>query len=105
MEWVYLILIIAFIIWTVQIIMVYRRQVDNIQKQIDAAQVNQQDTLKQAEDFESRAALLVEELAEIKAEAETLDKTEKGLEEEVNQYRAQQASRRPTRHRVQADEE
>ena len=104
MEWIYLILIIAFVTWTVQIIMVYRRQVDNIQAQIDLAFNSQQDVVLQAEEYEARAEELAGQLADLKAEADTLEKTEKGLEQEVNQYRQQQASRRPTRHRVETDD-
>lgn len=104
MEWIYLILIIAFVTWTVQIAMVYRRQVNNIQVQIDLALNNQQDVAVQAEEYEARAEELVGELTDLKSEADALDKTEKGLEQEVNQYRQQQASRRPTRHRVETDD-
>lgn len=103
MDWIYLILIIAFFIWSVQIIMVYRRQSANIELQIDATRNSQQDVVVQAEDYEARALDLTEQLSDLKTEADALGKTEKGLEQEVNQYRQQNASRRPTRHRVQLD--
>ena len=105
MDWIYLILIVAFFTWTVQIYMVYRRQVSRIQSQIEATQISQQDVTVQAEDYEARAEELAGQLADIKSEAETLEKTEKGLEQELGQFRQQQASRRPTRHRVQTDED
>ncbi len=104
MEWIYLILIIAFVTWTVQILMVYRRQVDNIQAQIDIALNNQQDVAVQAEEYEARAEELAGQLADLKSESDTLEQTEKKIEQEVNQFRQQQASRRPTRHRVETDE-
>ncbi|MGA1196582.1 MAG: hypothetical protein ACO36I_08810 [Candidatus Latescibacterota bacterium] len=104
MEWIYLILIIAFVTWTVQILMVYRRQVDNIQAQIEIALSNQQDVAVQAEEYEARAEELAEQLADLKSESDTLEQTEKKMEQEVNQFRQQQASRRPTRHRVETDE-
>ena len=84
--------------------MVYRRQVVNIQAQIDLAVNSQQDVVVQAEEYEVRAEELAGQLADLKSEADALDKTEKGLEQEVNQYRQQQASRRPTRHRVETDD-
>jgi predicted nuclease with TOPRIM domain len=104
LEWIYLILIIAFVTWTVQILMVYRRQVDNIQAQIEIALSNQQDVAVQAEEYEARAEELAEQLADLKSESDTLEQTEKKMEQEVNQFRQQQASRRPTRHRVETDE-
>jgi predicted nuclease with TOPRIM domain len=104
LEWIYLILIIAFVTWTAQILMVYRRQVDNIQAQIEIALSNQQDVAVQAEEYEARAEELAEQLADLKSESDTLEQTEKKMEQEVNQFRQQQASRRPTRHRVETDE-
>jgi len=104
LEWIYLILIIAFVTWTVQILMVYRRQVDNIQAQIEIALSNQQDVAVQAEEYEARAEELAEQLADLKSESDTLEQTEKKMEQEVNQFRQQQASRRPTRQRVETDE-
>lgn len=103
MDWIYLVLIVAFVTWSVQIYMVYHRQVNKIQAQIEQTQLNQQDVTVQAEEYEARAQELAEQLADVKSEAETLEKTEKGLEQEVNQYRDQQSKRRPTRHRVQMD--
>lgn len=104
MEWIYLVLIIAFITWTVQIIMVYRRQVANIQTQIENTRNSQSDVTVQAEEYEERARELASELADLKSEADGLGKTEQGLEQEVKQFRQDTASRRPTRHRVELDE-
>ncbi|MFT5366835.1 MAG: chromosome segregation ATPase [Candidatus Latescibacterota bacterium] len=104
MEWIYFVLIIAFLTWSVQIYLVYHRQVDKIEAQIDATQTSQQDVILQAEEFEKRAQEVTEQLVDLKAESDTLEKTEKGLEQELGQYRQQQASRRPTRHRVDLDE-
>lgn len=103
MEWIYLVLIIAFVVWSVQIVMVYRRQVSNIQTQIDVAFNSQQDVVLQAEEYELRAGEVAGQLADLKSELETLEQTEKKMEQEVNQFRQQQASRRPTRHRVETD--
>ena len=105
MDWIYLVLIVAFLTWSVQIYMVYHRQVQQIQSQIEQTRTSQQDVTVQAEEYELRAQELTEQLADVKTEAETLEKTEKGLEQEVNQYRDQQASRRPTRHRVQINKD
>lgn len=103
MDWIYLVLIVAFVTWSVQIYMMYHKQVNKIEAQIELTQTSQQGVTVQAEEFEARAQELAEQLADVKAESETLEKTEKGMEQEVNQYRDQQASRRPTRHRVQID--
>ncbi|MBT3601903.1 MAG: hypothetical protein HOE48_17435 [Candidatus Latescibacteria bacterium] len=105
MDWIYLVLIVAFVTWSVQIYLVYHRQVGKIQDQIEVTRISQQDVTVQAEEYEARALELTEQLADVKSEAETLDKTEKGLEQEVSQYREKQSSRRPTRHRVEIDKD
>lgn len=65
------------------------------------AQTSQGETLEQAERYESRALDLTKELDELKGRSETLGRTEKGLEKELAQFRQREASRNPTRHRVE----
>ena len=43
MEWILLILILVFLIWSVQILMVYRKQVDKIETQITLVQTNREE--------------------------------------------------------------
>jgi peptidoglycan hydrolase CwlO-like protein len=105
LDWIYLFLITAFMIWSVQIYLVYARVVEKIQDQIASAQTSQEDVSAQAEEFEARAAELAEQLADLKSENDTLEKTEKGLKTELDQYRQNQEARRPTRHRVEMDGE
>ena len=88
-------------IWTVQIVMVYRKQVEKIDAQVQMAQDNQAEVTEQAETYEARAQELATELEKLKGEIQSLEKVEKGLEKEVGQFLQQDASRRPTRHRVE----
>ncbi|MDP6040152.1 MAG: hypothetical protein QGG64_16500 [Candidatus Latescibacteria bacterium] len=105
MEWIFLILILAFIIWTIQLLMVYRKQVEKIDAQIHMAQSNQAEVTEQAERYEARAQELAGELADIKGEIDSLEKTEKGLEREVGQLGQQSSARRPTRHKVEPQDD
>tara|TARA_B100001123_G_C15310448_1_gene1024142 strand:- start:923 stop:1063 length:141 start_codon:yes stop_codon:yes gene_type:complete len=41
LDWVYLILILALIGWSIQMLVAYRSQVNRIQQQIDVAMANQ----------------------------------------------------------------
>lgn len=104
MEWVFLILIIAFVSWSVQILAVYRRLREKINAQVETAQASQAETLAQAQKYEIRAEELAQELADLKGTMDGLEKTEMRLEQEVADFRHQDAQRRPTRHRVEPDQ-
>ena len=104
MDWIYFILILAFVCWSAQIVMVYRRQSVRIDEQIEAARANQEGVAEQAETYEARAQELAGQLQELKEKASTLANTEKGLEAEVAKFRQQADSRRPTRFRVTPDQ-
>jgi len=95
---------IVFLIWAVQIVILYRRQAEKIEIQVQLALTNQEEIAQQAEEYETQAADLSEQLAGLKSELENLEKTEKGLEQEVEHYRRQGAERRPTRHRVEPEQ-
>ena len=103
LEWVMLILIIAFILWAVQIVAVYRRQGEKMEAHIQMAQTNQQDIAVQTEQYEERLEELSVVLDELKNKMDGLGKTERGLEQEVAQYQRQENQRRPTRHSVDPD--
>ena len=103
MEWVLLILIIVFIIWSIQILMVYRRQGEKIDAQVQLAQANQTEILAQAEQYETRVAELSGRLEVLKSKMDGLEKTEMNLIKEMEQYKQQESQRRPTRHKVEPD--
>ena len=96
-------MILAFMIWSIQILLVYRKQVDKIDAQIEQVETSRAEVLEQSETYEARGEELMAALNEIKSEVEGLEKTEKGLEREVEQF--QNASSRPTRHRVEPTED
>ena len=105
MEWFLLGIVLVFMIWSIQILMVYRKQVDKINMHIDLAETGRAEVTEQAESYEARGEELMETLNDLKSEVESLEKTEKGLEREVEQF-VQDASRgRPTRHRVEPTED
>jgi uncharacterized membrane protein len=103
LEWVLLILIIVFIIWSIQILMAYRRQGEKIDAQVQLAQANQMEILTQAEQYETRVAELSGKLEALKSKVDGLKKTEMSLTKEVEQYKQQESQRRPTRHKVEPD--
>ena len=104
MEWFFLGMVLVFMIWMIQILMVYHKQVDKIDTHIELAETSRAEVTEQAESYEARCEELTETLNGLKSEVESLEKTEKGLEREVDQF-MQSASRRPTRHRVEAPKE
>ena len=55
MDWVFLILILAFIAWCVQILYAYRRQADRIQIQIDQVLASEAEVSEQADQYEDQA--------------------------------------------------
>jgi flagellin len=69
LEWVYLILILAFVAWSVQMLMTYRRQIDRLQAQIDLALTNQGEVSEQAEHYENLSAEKKELLKELEEKA------------------------------------
>ena len=105
MDWVYFGLIIIFLAWSVQIFMVYSRQVDKIKAQISVTESSQEEVVLQVEDFEARGQEASAQLTELKAESDDLEKTQKELQQALRESRQKQAFRRPTRHRVETDED
>ena len=100
MEWVYLILILIFIVWSIQLIFVYVRQAEKLDAQIKQAQVSQEDVVLQAEKYEAQAEEKGTRLRELESKASELESKEKQLGEQISSLKQKEASRRPTRHRV-----
>ena len=100
MEWVYLILILAFVAWSVQMLMAYRRQVDRVQTQIDLALTNQGEVSEQAEHYESLSVEKKEQLKELEEKAEELADKEKELQAQILGLKERTGGRSPTRHKV-----
>ena len=72
MDWVYLIWILAFIAWSVQMLVAYRSQVGRIQHQIDLALANQGEVSEQAEQHEVQAKEKKDMLNELESKSEEL---------------------------------
>ena len=100
MGWIYLVFIIAFVIWSVQILMVYKKQSERIDQQIQVAQTNQEEVTQQAEVYEARVAELATELEELKGEASDWEGKEKAIQRQLNENEERASRRNPTRHRV-----
>ena len=100
MEWIYLVFIIAFVSWSVQILMVYRRQSERIDQQVQVAQTNQEELTQQAEDYEARVAELATELEELKGEVSDWEGREKAIQHQLHEHQERESIRNPTRHRV-----
>ena len=100
MDWIYLTLIVAFVCWSVQIVMAFRRQSNRISDQILAARSNQDDLEQQAQDLEAQAVELTVELKALQSETHSWDEKQKVFEEKVKSVQEKEAHARPSRHRV-----
>ena len=101
MEWIYLVLIVIFIAWSTQIVMIYRRQAEKLDSQIAAAQANQEEVTQQAEQYEARAEGLKAELKAIQSKVDEWGEKERNLQSRIGQFQHRETRRRPTRHRVE----
>ncbi|MDA0749046.1 MAG: hypothetical protein O2954_21205 [bacterium] len=102
MEWVYLVLILAFISWSVQIILVFRRQSGRVDAQIAQFEATRSDVAQQAEQYENQAREKKETLQGLEQTAAELEKNEKELQTQISGLKGTDAARRPTRHKVEA---
>ena len=101
MEWFYLVLILAFFFWAAQMLFGYKRYSDRADDQIAQTISNEENVIKQAEGYEAQVAEKEEELKLLLEEDRTLEKRQKDLEAKVQELKQKEASRRPTRHRVE----
>lgn len=101
MEWFYFTLILAFLFWCAQMLMGHKRQSDRIDVHIADTVSNEEDVLEQAEGYEAQAAEKEEEMSGLQEENQKLEQQQKDIESKVNELKRKEASRRPTRHRVE----
>ena len=104
MEIVYLVLILVFLCWIVQMLMVFRKQVDQVTAQNQQIRESQGEVLEQAERLESAAKEKADMLKDLQVQLQKLGETESGLQSEIVSFKGAEASRRPTRHRVEGNE-
>jgi predicted nuclease with TOPRIM domain len=95
-------LILAFIAWSVQMLVAYRIQVDRIQQQIDVAMANQGEVADQAEQHEAQAIEKKDMLKELEEKSEELASREKELKGQILGLKERTGGRSPTRHKVDA---
>ena len=100
MDWLLLVLILAFIFWSFQMIIVYRRQIERYDDQIAQVRVNTEEVLGQIEKYETEHTDKQEELDTLRTEAEGLDGKEKEVSEKIKSLQKAGEARRPTRFRL-----
>jgi len=100
MEWFFLILILAFVSWCAQMLMGFKRQSERIDAQIEATVSNDESIVQQAASYEAQVQEKEEERKELQTEEEKLAAQQNELESGVKELKQKDASRRPTRHRV-----
>jgi chromosome segregation ATPase len=104
MDWMLLVLIMAFIFWSFQMIVVYRRQIERYDEQIRQVRANAEEISEQIVKNESDHAEKRSELESLRLEAEGLDKTEKELDEEIKTLKSTDDGRLPGRFRLDPNE-
>ena len=104
MEWVYLTLALAFLAWAAQMVLAYRRGAEIVAAQVAQARSNQEEILLQAECHETQAEEKKAELEELKGRAAELGGREKELQASILSLKQKEATRRPTRHKVQSSD-
>lgn len=105
MEWVYLILILIFIVWSAQMVLSYKRQASALVAQVEQTQVNQEDVVQQAENYEAQAEQKKDELKELEQKVDELAAKEKDFQGKIIGLKKREAARRPTRYKVENPDE
>ncbi len=105
MEWVYLVLILIFIVWSAQMVLSYKRQAGVLLAQVELAQVNQEDVVQQAENYEAQAEQKKAELKELEHKVGEHAAKEKDLQGQIIGLKEREAARRPTRYKVENSDE
>ena len=104
MDWIFIVLTIAFIIWSGQIVYSYRRRVALINNQIEAARITKLEIAEQAEQYEVRAERLSAEKNELEQQVSSWTGKEESIKKLVDEKNQRDASRRPTRFKVDKPE-
>ncbi len=100
MDWVYLILVVSFVGWSTQMILVYRRRSAQIEAQIDQALRSQEEVSEDVERHEVQAESLKEQLEPLEDRMRELEGKEADLRGQLSGKNDSDAADRPTRHRV-----
>jgi hypothetical protein len=100
MDWVYLVLILAFSSWSFQMAFAYKRHAGRVDELIDQALRTQAEVDEDAQRHESRARALHEEQTSLAARVSELEGKESELQGRISGQQESDASRRPTRHRI-----
>ena len=105
MDWVYLVLVLAFIAWTFQIVFAYKRQAGRIDAMIEQAERTQAEVTEQAERHEAQAEELKTQLKQLEGRADELEGKEATLHGKITGRQDSDSSRSPTRHRAEGNAE
>lgn len=100
MDWLLLVLILAFLFWSFQMIIVYRRQIERYDEQIRQVRANAQEISDQIVKYESDHEVKRSELEKLRLEAEGLDQQEKEVGEKIKALKSVDDPRHPTRFRL-----
>jgi len=93
MDWLMLVLILAFLFWAFQMIVVYRRQIERYDEQILQVRENTDEVANQVSKYEEDHWKKKEELDALRQSATDLD-------EKIKELRAADSARRSTRFRL-----
>jgi chromosome segregation ATPase len=103
-DWVYLVLILAFVSWSFQMFIAYKRQATHIDGMIEHARRTQAETSEEADRYEAQAEELKEQQKALEDKAGELEGKETEIQSSLVGTQENSASRRPTRHRVDGSE-
>ena len=103
MDWLLLVLILAFVFWSFQMIIVYRRQIQRYDEQTMQVLANTDEVVAQVEKYEADHAEKKEELDTLREQAESLDRKEKEVGEKIKSLKEAGDGRRGSRFRLDAD--
>jgi chromosome segregation ATPase len=102
MDWLLLVLTMAFLFWSFQMIIVYRRQIERYDEQIGQVRANADEVFSQVEKYEHGHAEKKAELEKMKSDTARLDTKKKELDEKIKALKSADEIRRPTRFRLDA---
>ena len=104
MDWVYLVLILAFVSWSFQMYFAYKRQATHIDDVIEHTLRAQAETSEEADRYEAQAQELKEKQRALEDRAAELEGKETEIQSSLVGDKENSASLRPTRHRVDGSE-
>ena len=99
-DWVYLILMLAFLTWSVQMVVAFRRQAARIEEQIAQTEASHREVSAHAARCEAQVEEKKIELQRLQQNVQQLSAREKEVQGQIFSLKKSDAARRPTRHRV-----